>query len=82
MKNSILVLATATLFIVGCGSGADHAHDEHGNHPEGTHTHEDGTVHEDHEESDLKQEEFIVEPDSLNQDSAKSGPQQDARSIQ
>ncbi len=68
MKNSILVFAVASLLLVGCGNKKteDHAHDADGNHTEaeGTHQHEDGAVHDDHEEVELKQEEFTAPTDS------------------
>lgn len=82
MKNSIKILAASALFMAGCGndSSTNSIHHDHGNHMEGTHTHEDGSVHSDHEESDVHQEEFNVKSDSLSQDSVKS-EQQDAGSI-
>jgi len=47
MKTSILALALSTpLWLVGCGESAGEDNDE------GTHTHADGTVHRDHEDSE------------------------------
>lgn len=76
MKNSILSMAVAALFFVGCGNnnGHDHAHDGEGahehtegthEHSEGTHIHEDGSVHQNHPEGEHHQEEFKVENDSI-----------------
>lgn len=70
MKLLILFTLAISLFLSACGNSTEHAHD-HGDHPDGTHTHEDGTVHSDHDESGSKQEEFVVQPDSIAQDSVK-----------
>lgn len=75
MKNSILVLAIASLLVAGCDNKntEDHAHDADGNHMEneGTHQHEDGAVHEDHEE--VKQEEFTAPVDSASKATDEHG---------
>lgn len=77
MKNSILIFAIASLLVAGCGNKntEDHAHDADGNHmeDEGTHQHEDGAVHEDHEEAGLKQEEFTAPADSASKATDEHG---------
>lgn len=61
MKNTFLSIAIAAIIIAGCN----------GNHPKeseqknGVHTHEDGSVHQAHEEdSAILQEEFTVPVDT------------------
>lgn len=60
MKTTLFILALVSVLFVGCSGNSSH------DHQEGTHTHEDGTVHEDHDHADsTKQEEFKVGADSL-----------------
>ena len=61
MKKVLLSLAVATFVLASCGKKADdHGHD----HNDGTHQHEDGAVHENHQEDASKQEEFTVSKDT------------------
>jgi ABC-type phosphate/phosphonate transport system substrate-binding protein len=59
MKKLLVAFALSSLALAGCSN-----HSEKHDHGSGTHTHEDGTVHEDHGDS-TKQEEFKVGADSL-----------------
>ncbi len=60
MKTTLFILALVSVLFVGCSGNSSH------DHKEGTHTHEDGTVHEDHDHADsTKQEEFKVGGDTL-----------------
>ncbi len=61
MKKVLLTLAVIGLISVACNNKKT---DEHG-HDHGTHVHEDGSVHENHEEEvTTAQEEFTVSSDS------------------
>lgn len=69
MKIFYIMMAISAIMLSECGTpkGGDHTHDANGAHPssEATHTHDDGTVHDDHTDStDHHQEEFKVEGDS------------------
>jgi len=57
MKKNWLILSVAALFMTACASKKD---DKNG----GTHTHEDGTVHENHDDTLNKQEEFKAAADT------------------
>ena len=61
-------LAIVSLLFAGCGNNKnnDHSHDSEGNHitTESVHEHEDGSIHEDHQDSEHHQEEFKVNSDS------------------
>ncbi len=56
MKSFIYILIVSLFYLSACGSSSTAEHD-HG-HEDGTHTHEDGSTHADHE--DHEQEEFMV----------------------
>ncbi|AZB17245.1 hypothetical protein EG352_05405 [Chryseobacterium indologenes] len=71
MRKSIIIAAFAALTLTACNnsnkSEENHEHNADGSHPktEGTHTHDDGSVHNDHEaDTTVKQEQFKVEQDS------------------
>jgi hypothetical protein len=74
MKNSIALFCIAALLSVGCGNknSSEHSHDGEDAHEHGTHQHEDGTIHDDHDEENHQQEEFKVKPDSTATDSTHS----------
>jgi hypothetical protein len=59
MKNSILFIAILTLLFIACNGNKQHSHQE-----AGTHTHDDGSVHKDHDANQAKQEEFAVGADT------------------
>lgn len=69
MKKSfaiIVAFATLTLFACNNNSGEKHEHNPDGSHPatEGTHTHDDGSVHQDHADTTVNQEQFKVGEDT------------------
>lgn len=68
MKKSFFIVAFAAYAFIACNNGksADHKHNPDGSHPaEGTHTHDDGSVHKDHDaDTTVKQEQFKVGADS------------------
>jgi hypothetical protein len=55
MKHALIACIIALSLFASC-SGNDSQHD----HNNGTHTHDDGTVHKNHDENSTTQEEFIV----------------------
>lgn len=65
-KNSIIVLAVVAMLFAGCDNknSTGHEHDSEGNHTENVHEHEDGSLHEHHEDTEQTQEKFKVEGDS------------------
>ncbi|HSI74646.1 MAG TPA: hypothetical protein VK957_02070 [Lunatimonas sp.] len=67
MTKYLLSLAIAAFLFTGCGNkkNSEHSHDgdAHG-HTSGTHEHEDGSVHDDHDDAEHHQEEFKVGSDS------------------
>lgn len=54
MKRIFILFFALSLFVFSCGKKAE----------EGTHVHDDGSVHADHETDTTKQEEFTVAGDS------------------
>lgn len=65
MTKHILSLAIAALLFAGCGNKKSNEHSHDGDaHEHTTGTHEDGSVHEDHQDAEHHQEEFKVESDS------------------
>ncbi len=70
MKKTFIIAVFAALALVACNnnqSEENHEHNADGSHPqtEGTHMHDDGSVHNDHEaDTTVKQEQFKVEQDS------------------
>lgn len=77
MKNPIILLTITALLFAGCGNkkSSEHSHDGEAahEHTEGTHGHEDGSVHEDHANAKPKQEEFKVDDDSTSQEAEEHG---------
>jgi putative ABC transport system permease protein len=69
MKNPILLLAIAALLFAGCRDKKSNEHEHDGeaahDHTEGVHKHEDGSEHEDHQDTEHTQEEFRVGSDSI-----------------
>lgn len=68
MKKTFFALAIAGFIYAGCGNqSSENTHEHDGN----THVHEDGTVHENHD--DMEQEEFnpgdtsLINPDTAHQ---------------
>ncbi len=61
MKQLLICIASIILF-AGCPSDKSKEH----KHDNGTHQHDDGSIHQNHEEDTTKQEEFIVPADTLN----------------
>jgi len=58
MKRSIIILSIAIILFAGC---TDKKEDDHS----AIHQHDDGSVHQNHEEkNEIKQEEFIVPVDT------------------
>jgi hypothetical protein len=68
MKKLITLFFAMSLFIASCGKKAEQ---------EGTHVHDDGSVHADHATDTTKQEEFAV-GDSTAIDSAEHAHQHEA----
>ena len=70
MKTSFFIAAFAALSCIACNNKSkdNHAHDAEGNHlqTQGTHMHDDGSVHNDGHEANttVEQEKFKVEQDS------------------
>lgn len=61
MKTSFFNLIVIALTLSACSGNQNKDY----NHPSGTHIHADGTIHQNHGESDtMNQEEFIVPADS------------------
>lgn len=75
MKKAFFVLSIAAFIYAGCGNNqsTEEIHD----HGPGTHVHEDGTVHKDHDVT--QQEEFNVADTShiMNDTSHHHGPDSD-----
>lgn len=68
MKNSIILFAIAALLFAACGNKSqEHAHDgeDAHEHAADTHEHEDGSVHDDHEDGEHSQEEFKVDSTTI-----------------
>lgn len=57
MKKNWLIISFAALFVAACASKKNEKND-------GTHTHEDGTVHENHDDTLTRQEEFKATGDT------------------
>ncbi len=68
MNSLIKLLIALAIVFAGCGENKSnaHDHDSNGNHinTENVHQHEDGSVHENHTDSDHTQEEFKVNTDT------------------
>jgi uncharacterized lipoprotein NlpE involved in copper resistance len=62
MKKLFILFFALSLFAISCGKKAEQ---------EGTHVHEDGSVHADHEPDTTKQETFTVAGDSTATDSTE-----------
>ncbi|MFA9189176.1 hypothetical protein AAGV33_15105 [Flavobacterium sp. FBOR7N2.3] len=62
MKKLLLSMAVAGMLFTACNGKKteEHGHD----HTDGTHQHEDGAVHTNHETDSVAQEEFTVGKDS------------------
>ncbi|HKR05161.1 MAG TPA: hypothetical protein VJY62_11060 [Bacteroidia bacterium] len=60
MKKSFISLSIAAFLFAACSGNQNKEHD----HNDGTHTHEDGSVHQNNEEDTAKQEEFTVPADT------------------
>lgn len=69
MKKLFILFFAVSLFTISCGKKAEQ---------EGTHVHDDGSVHEDHTVDTTKQEEFTVEGDSTATDSTEHAQQHEA----
>ena len=63
MKNYFIYMSIIFWLAAGCSSNQNKEHD----HQDGTHTHEDGSVHKDHVADTTKQEEFVVPADSTSE---------------
>jgi ABC-type enterochelin transport system substrate-binding protein len=65
MKKTFISMAVAAILLAGCGNNKNN-HQSHSSHNhEGTsnaHTHEDGSVHDDHQTSEAPQETFKIVP--------------------
>jgi uncharacterized protein YcfL len=61
MKKSLIVISVTALMLSACSGNQ---RNEHG-HSHDTHTHDDGTVHQNHDAEEPKQEEFSVSDDTL-----------------
>lgn len=68
MKKLFILFFALSLFTISCGKKAEQ---------EGTHVHDDGSVHEDHAVDTTKQEEFTVS-DSTTTDSTEHSRQHEA----
>ena len=66
MKKLILGLSLFSFFAIACG---DASHD----HGDGTHTHEDGSTHTDHDTTTYHQEEFDAVNDSTSSHTHEDG---------
>lgn len=68
MKKTIVSIAIIALLFAACreNKNDEHSHDSEGNHTntESVHEHEDGSLHEDHQDAEHHQEEFMVNSDS------------------
>ena len=63
MKKLLVLISLAALFFTGCSHSHTNKQDNNG-----VHTHEDGSVHQNHQEdSTVGQEEFSVLPDTISQ---------------
>jgi hypothetical protein len=69
MKKLFVLLFAVSLFAISCGKKAAE---------EGTHVHEDGSVHVDHATDTTKQETFTVASDSTASDSTEHAHQHEA----
>lgn len=69
MKKLFILFFALSLFTISCGKKAEQ---------EGTHVHDDGSVHEDHAVDTTKQEEFTVPADSMATDSTEHAHQHEA----
>lgn len=66
MKHLIIAAMVAIVNLSACsGNQNSKGTDEGHSHTEGTHQHEDGSVHEDHANDNSSQEEFSVTTDTL-----------------
>ncbi|MBK8291035.1 MAG: hypothetical protein IPK96_08835 [Flammeovirgaceae bacterium] len=65
MKKLIILFFALSFFFISCGKKAE----------EGTHVHDDGSVHDDHATDTTKQEEFKVVSDSTASDSTEHAHQ-------
>lgn len=79
MKRSLFIAVFAALTFIACNNKPEehHEHNADGSHPEteGAHTHDDGSVHNDHgTDTTVKQEEFKVEQDSATHGHDHSDP--------
>ncbi len=64
MKNSMIILSIAALLFAGCAGNQTKEHEQN----DASHKHDDGSVHQNHEEeSAIKQEEFTVPVDNTSQ---------------
>jgi hypothetical protein len=64
MKKLLLSMAVVAMLFTACNGKKteEHGHD----HTDGTHEHADGEAHPNHEDENLKQEEFTVGKDTVN----------------
>ena len=60
MKKTFISLSIAAILFAGCNSNQSKEHKEQ----EGIHVHEDGSLHEHHQDTTLQQEEFTVSSDT------------------
>ena len=63
MKKALLIISSIALFVA-CNDNNTKEH----THEEGTHQHEDGSVHQNHVDTTVKQEEFNAPHDSLSKE--------------
>jgi hypothetical protein len=69
MKKLFILFFALSLFVISCGKKAEQ---------EGTHVHDDGSVHADHATDTTKQEAFTVAGDSTATDSTEHAQQHEA----
>jgi PBP1b-binding outer membrane lipoprotein LpoB len=64
MKKLFISMSIAAIFFAGCSGNKTEEH----NHNDGTHQHDDGSVHQNHEDDTaVKQEEFTAPVDTASQ---------------